>query len=86
MKGSINTKFKSPVIKKIPSRPQQITTKNSRNEVVELQKLIRKWKDTSQELLLDLQTKETLQDLAQSLRFDIQVIGKYDLSQDCFVE
>jgi hypothetical protein len=85
MKNS-NPKFKSPVVRKpVPSTAVPITkNKACRNEVIELQKLIAKWKSISQDIIQDLQTEETLQELAQTLRFDIQMIGDYDVSQDCF--
>jgi hypothetical protein len=79
-----NTKFTSPVIRK----PLVVTPAKSvnRGEALKLQDLIEKWKRVCQDVMLELQSETTLEELANLLRFDIETIGPYDANEDCFVE
>jgi predicted GIY-YIG superfamily endonuclease len=79
-----NTKFTSPVIRKplVSSPPKSA----NRAEAVKLQELIEKWKRVCRDALIELQTESSLEELANTLRFDIATIGPYDPVEDCFIE
>ncbi len=93
-RSNVNTKFKSPVVRK-PITPQSLpkekplkrtnSTRDSRTDAVELLQLIQKWKRVCQEILIDLQTEGTLEELARELRFELETVGDYDSVNDCFV-
>jgi hypothetical protein len=61
-------------------------------QTIELTLLVEKWKENSQNALLYLQQKlsqrgqqATLAEIAQSLKFDINIIGVYQEEFDCFL-